>query len=125
MKFLWGDIPRKCLILIKLKKNVTQMKRNQYQMRIGNYELSYQIRRGGEHYILFLHGLGCSKETFQEAFDSAYFSEKYTLLAIDFLGHGDSSKPDNFSYKLEEQSDLIFELLQNLNPKYLNIVAHR
>ena len=100
------------------------MNTNQYEMRIGNYDLSYQIRNGGDRCVLFIHGLGCSSDSFKHAFDENYFSEDFTLLAPDLLGHGNSSKPEDSSYALEKQCDLVLELVQKLNIKSLNIVAH-
>ena len=93
-------------------------------MRINNYDISYQLRARGDHYVLFIHGLGCSKESFSHAFIKNYFSDEYTLLAPDLLGHGDSSRPENFPYTLEKQCEFIFSLLQKFDPKYLSIVAH-
>jgi pimeloyl-ACP methyl ester carboxylesterase len=93
-------------------------------MTIGEYELSYMIKRAGHRSILFIHGLGCSKDSFLPAFEGAFFPEEYTLLAYDLLGHGSSSKPQNFSYTLEEQSALLTRLLDGLGIEEVTIVAH-
>lgn len=94
------------------------------KIELAEYQLSYLFREGGDQCILFIHGLGCSKESFSDAFDGHYFPDEYTLIAPDLLGHGDSSSPDNFSYKLEEQADLLSALLKSLGLFNPNIVAH-
>lgn len=93
-------------------------------MLIDKHELAYNLKSGGDKSILFIHGLGCSKDSFRHAFEGDYFPGEYTLLAPDMLGHGDSSKPNDFSYALEEQSSLIAELCQRLELRNPNIVAH-
>lgn len=91
---------------------------------IGDKELAYNVKEGGNQIILFVHGLGCSKETFRNAFEGSFFSTEYTLVAPDLLGHGDSSKPKEFSYALEEQANVLLELLRGLKYQKLNIIAH-
>lgn len=100
------------------------LKIKQCYINVGNDKLSYQLKSGGDRCILFIHGLGCSKESFKHAFDGNYFTKAYTLLAPDLLGYGDSSKPVDFSYTLEKQCTSILELIRKLNPRHLNIVAH-
>ena len=74
--------------------------------------------------ILFLHGLGSAKEDFSVAINYPKL-RNYNLLAIDLVGHGNSIKPLNFSYTMEEQARSVFLLLQELSyTKNLIIVAH-
>ena len=87
-------------------------------------EISYLIRKGGDQHVLFIHGVGCSKESFIAAFEGNFFKDEYSLLAPDLLGHGNSSKPKDFSYTLEKQSNLVAELLKELEFTNLHIVAH-
>ncbi len=124
MKLYLEGGQEKWLISINLLEKHTQLNITQHQMRIGNHDISYQLRAGGDNCILFIHGLGCSKDSFSHAFMKGYFSDKYTLLASDLLGHGDSSRPEDLSYTLEEQCNFIYKLIQKLDPKCLNIIAH-
>ncbi len=90
----------------------------------GGIQLSYRLKEGGDSCILFIHGLGCSKHTFIDAFQENHFPGEYTLLAADLLGHGDSSMPDDHVFTLEEQADLLLELVDNFQFREINIVAH-
>jgi pimeloyl-ACP methyl ester carboxylesterase len=63
--------------------------------------------------ILFIHGLGSAKEDFTNALECPRLLD-YNLLAVDLLGHGDSIKPDNFSYKMKDQAEYLISLLQEL-----------
>jgi len=73
--------------------------------------------------ILLLHGLGCSKKSFCEIWTQSYLNE-YAILAIDFVGFGESSKPRSFSYSLEDQAQIIGDLINKISFKSLHIVAH-
>lgn len=92
--------------------------------RVRDLDIAYARRAGGERCILFLHGLGCSKESFEAAFNGPFFSEQFTLLAPDLIGHGESSKPVDFSYTLEEQGELVASLLRVLAIEHIAIIAH-
>ena len=62
-----------------------------------SFELSSTFREGGEDLLLFVHGLGCSKEAFLPAWEEERLKE-YSLLAFDLVGFGEPSKPEDFSY---------------------------
>lgn len=91
---------------------------------VKGHDIAFALRPGGEQCIVFLHGLGCSKESFAEAFTGSYFPDRYTLLAPDFIGHGESSKPHEYSYDLADQSDLLISLLNDLAIDKIAIIAH-
>jgi len=97
-----------------------------FQCCIGSQELemSYWIRDGDGEWVIFIHGLGCSKDSFLPAFENNYFAQRYSLIAIDLLGHGDSSKPRDFSYTLEQQVEVLGGFLRDIQPGVVNIVAH-
>lgn len=77
----------------------------------------------GSDLILFIHGLGCSKESFDDAFGLSQFLD-FQLLAVDLVGYGDSSKPQNFTYSMEDQARLLGLVLQNIPHSRIHIVAH-
>lgn len=87
-------------------------------------DMAYALRPGGPDCILFLHGLGCSKVSFDAAFNGRYFGESYTLLAPDCIGHGGSARAGDFSYTLERQAELLLALLTELSIDRVAIVAH-
>lgn len=88
--------------------------------RIG---ISVLHRETGQKLILFIHGLGCTKE----AFDFAFFApelHKYSLLAADLVGFGDSSKPERFTYRMEDQAAMLKALMEEVGFETVHIVAH-
>ena len=86
-------------------------------------ELCTRYKAAGDELILFLHGLGCTKESFDDAFGFASLAD-YRLLAPDLVGYGDSSKPQDFSYSMEDQAEIISLLLENVDTERIHIIAH-
>ncbi|MBV7276014.1 alpha/beta hydrolase [Clostridium thailandense] len=87
------------------------------------FEISTKFRNGNDELIMFIHGLGCSKNSFEHVWDSSEF-ENYSLLTFDLVGYGDSSKPMDFSYDMEEQAELCNLLLNQFQYDKIHIVAH-
>lgn len=87
------------------------------------HNISIKRQVGDDHLILFLHGLGCAKESFDGAFRATSL-RKYSICTMDFLGFGASDKPDTFTYVLEDQAAVVEQVIKNLAPKELSIVAH-
>jgi pimeloyl-ACP methyl ester carboxylesterase len=96
-----------------------------YSISIGPHEIHFVCRYhpGSEEVILFIHGLGCSLDSFSYLFEEGYFPSKSYLL-IDLAGFGKSSKLEEFSYCMEDQAKLIEQLLTLLPSWKINIVAH-
>ena len=86
-------------------------------------ELAHRYRKGGNELIIFIHGLGCSKDSFGHAWGKADF-EKYSLLAVDLAGHGDSPRPRDFSYRMEDQAEMCMSLLNGFGHDIIHLVAH-
>ncbi|MBI2144315.1 alpha/beta hydrolase [Candidatus Woesearchaeota archaeon] len=86
-------------------------------------EISARYRKPGQELILFIHGLGCNKEFFDDAFSFPQFGG-FSLLSIDLVGFGRSSKPQDFSYSMEGQAEACRLLLGGLKPTRIHIVAH-
>jgi len=87
------------------------------------FELSARHKDGGGDLILFIHGLGCSKESFDEAFGFTDLAD-CQLLAVDLVGYGDSSRPRDFSYSMEDQAEILKLALDDITFDRLHIVAH-
>lgn len=88
-----------------------------------SFKLSIKKRLNSEHLVLFLHGIACAKESFDASFDTVSLNE-YSICTLDFLGFGSSDKPEDFSYKLEDQAAVVKKLVDQLAPKTISIVAH-
>ena len=89
----------------------------------GGPGLSCMLRRGGRAAVLFIHGLGADKESFEGAFSYAGL-RGHSLVAPDLVGFGESPKPDDFSYTMEDQARKLADLLDELGLEAVHLVAH-
>jgi pimeloyl-ACP methyl ester carboxylesterase len=48
----------------------------------------------------------------------------FQLLAVDLVGYGESSKPEDFSYSMEDQADILRALLDKMTFEKIHLVAH-
>lgn len=55
------------------------------------YEISTRYRQGSEDLLIFMHGLGCSKNNFMQGWRHRAL-EEFSLLAFDFIGFGASCR---------------------------------
>lgn len=96
----------------------------QEMVKVGELDILVRHRIGqGDDLIFFIHGLGCNSESFSGAWDCAALKE-YSLVAFDLPGFGMSSKPTNYSYKMEEQANVCKQLLARFSNKRIHVVAH-
>jgi pimeloyl-ACP methyl ester carboxylesterase len=90
------------------------------QMTIHGHTVSY--RRAGEGpVIVLLHGIAGSSRTWAPVM--RLLEPDYTLVAPDFLGHGDSAKPPG-DYSLGNQASLVRDLLHLLGVDRATVVGH-
>lgn len=90
---------------------------------IGNQRLAYQLRHGGPESFVFVHGLGASKNSFERCLGMEIFRD-YTVAAIDLPGCGESSRPENFSYNMKDQAELVLEWIWGLGLARIILVGH-
>lgn len=86
-------------------------------------EISVHHREKGPELVLFIHGLGCTKESFLHAFISPELG-KLTLLSPDLVGFGGSSKPKRFSYSMEDHAAVLSTLINTIGADAVHVVAH-
>lgn len=85
--------------------------------------LSGNFRKKGDELLLFIHGLGCTKGLFVGYWK--YENEvPHSVLAIDLLGHGESAKPANYLYRVEDHAESLKKLLTQITFTKLHLVAH-
>jgi len=90
----------------------------------GNkYEVATAFRSRGREMLLLLHGLGCSKESFRDIWFHKEFND-YSIMSLDLLGFGDSSKSDKFSYKMEDHASVCAKVVNEISSKRVHIIAH-
>jgi pimeloyl-ACP methyl ester carboxylesterase len=85
--------------------------------------LSCLLKKGTSDAIVFVHGLGSSKEAFSDAFRREEF-QSFTLLAVDLVGFGDSDKPDAFSYTVKDQARILKKTLDQFGVGRFHLVGH-
>jgi pimeloyl-ACP methyl ester carboxylesterase len=76
-----------------------------------NLDVATKFREQGDDLLILLHGLGCSKESFEGAF-AAPELRSYAICALDFPGHGESSRglPSD-CYSLEACADITRQVI--------------
>lgn len=97
------------------------------ELRVGykdkSYKLSVRLRPTSNGLIVFLHGWGCTKESFADSFSSNAL-KGYGICAIDLVGFGESEKPEDFSYDLLDQANVVALAINSLKAKRVYIVGH-
>ncbi len=87
---------------------------------IHGYRRAYRIAGSGP-VLLMLHGVGDSSTTWDSV--HAKLAQRFTVIAPDLLGHGESDKP-NADYSLPAFANGIRDLLIALNIDRVTVVGH-
>ncbi len=72
--------------------------------------------------LLFLHGIGSSKVAW--SYVAPVLGERYRVVTVDLLGHGDSDKPVEFGYSMSEQADIVRKFVHELGLSNVVLVGH-
>jgi len=80
-------------------------------------------KEGGDP-ILALHGLGSSTYTWRKLNDYPDLIHNYRLILVDLKGAGQSPKPRDKHYSINEQADLIYRFIQEHDLKKLTIMGN-
>ena len=86
-------------------------------------QIEYFIRPGRKEPILYLHGLGCSKNDFLTA-TSTDELQAYTLVAFDFPGCGNSSYPENRALGIDDLVEITNIFVSKLSLGDLVVIGH-
>lgn len=79
--------------------------------------ISVRLRRSGDDVVMFLHGLGCAKESFDGAFRSGRL-RGLSLCSFDFPGFGASDRWPPDDYSLETYARLAALLAERLRTEF-------
>jgi len=93
------------------------------KVKVDGQLISYMFQKGAEVSIVFVHGLGASKETFQGAFGREEF-QSFRMLATDLVGFGDSGKPADFSYLMKDQARILRKTIDLLSIDRFHLIGH-
>lgn len=88
-----------------------------------SYELASQFRKSGNELIIFVHGLGCSKEAYDEAWTQEVLNG-YSLLSFDLLGFGNSPKPESAEYSLQLHANTLQQIIEQHSEYTIHLVAN-
>ncbi|GHB51707.1 alpha/beta fold hydrolase [Mongoliitalea lutea] len=83
-------------------------------------EIAFMDEGEGET-LIFVHGLGSYGPAWKKNVEE--LSKHYRCIAVDLLGYGKSSKPEE-TYLLKDQARVIQELVQNLGLSEIHLVGH-
>ena len=90
---------------------------------IDGHRLAYRLKQAGPESIVFVHGLGASKNSFDCYFEMEVFSG-YTLAAIDLPGCGQSSWSEDFSYTIQDHAAVVLKWIEDLGLTQIILVGH-
>jgi pimeloyl-ACP methyl ester carboxylesterase len=85
--------------------------------------IAVKLRSGGDHLLLFMHGLGCAKECFDGAF-AAPALQDFSICTFDFPGHGGSGWPVAWDYSLQVYADVVNAIIDRLALSRVSMIAH-
>ncbi len=84
-------------------------------------EWHYEIKDGSDREaVLFLHGWGCTGDIFAPVMNGL---KQYTLITLDFPGHGASQHPP-VPWGVSDYAQGVLELLDSLGIKKCSVIAH-
>jgi pimeloyl-ACP methyl ester carboxylesterase len=92
-------------------------------VRFRDYRLSTWFREAGQDLVIFVHGLGASKENWRQASAARELRGK-SLLGFDLPGFGDSPRPAGFDYELEKQAGVLAAVIDAYALRRIYLVAH-
>ena len=81
------------------------------QTSIPGFDIAYLEGGEGEP-LLLIHGFGADKDNWTRV--SRWLTPRYRVIAPDLPGFGDSSKPDDVGYSIQEQVERVHAFVQKL-----------
>ena len=85
--------------------------------------IAARYRRRSGDLIFFIHGLGCAKEHFDDAWNVDALNE-YSIVAFDLPGFGESPGHENFSYDLQDHAEVCRQVIDRMPDVRVHIVGH-
>ncbi len=93
------------------------------QVRAQEFRVSTRFREGGDDLVLFVHGLGCSKNSWSAAWQRPELRDR-SLLAPDLPGFGHSPCPSGFAAQLTDYARVLGALIDAHALRRIHLVAH-
>jgi pimeloyl-ACP methyl ester carboxylesterase len=89
----------------------------------NNIHINYELIGYGDKKVVFLHGFGTSLHTWDDI-KELFPQEQFTLYLIDLKGFGNSSKPEDDKYTIQEQSKIVKQFIKDINTDSLYLIGH-
>jgi len=86
-------------------------------------QIEYLLRRGQKETVLYLHGLGCSKDDFIGA-TNIHELQAHTLIAFDFPGCGNSPYPEDITFGIDDLVEITHRVVSELDLADFVIIGH-
>ncbi|SNC63978.1 Pimeloyl-ACP methyl ester carboxylesterase [Marinobacter sp. es.048] len=91
---------------------------------VNNLEIAYlrnhQAVNGDT--IVMIHGFGANKDNWTRL--AGHLTDDFNVYAIDLPGHGESSKPLDIGYRLEDQAGYVAQILEALSVEDTHIMGN-
>ena len=100
-----------------------EIKKLEITYRGEQLQIAYFIRPGPRETILYLHGLGCSKNDFLGATCTDEL-QAYTLIALDFPGCGKSPYPENMVLGIDDLVEITNTFVSRLSLANRVVIGH-
>jgi pimeloyl-ACP methyl ester carboxylesterase len=89
----------------------------------NDIHINYEKIGYGDKKIVLLHGFGTSLHTWDDI-KELFPKDEFTLYLIDLKGFGNSSKPEDGKYTIEEQSKIVKQFITDINTDSLYLIGH-
>ncbi len=108
-----GEVKDTVMMKINTKESMAQIDgQTIYFKKIGE----------GKPPLLMLHGFGGSSDGFSDIYPE--LARDHTIIAVDILGFGRSSKPIDFEYSFPAQVNLYYKLMKKLGYDQFAVLGH-
>ncbi|MHB8931654.1 MAG: alpha/beta fold hydrolase, partial [Melioribacteraceae bacterium] len=85
--------------------------------------INYEKLGYGDKKVVFLHGFGTSLHTWDDV-KELFPVDEFTLYLIDLKGFGNSSKPEDDKYTIEDQAKIVKQFVEDINTDSLYLIGH-
>ncbi len=89
----------------------------------NDVKIAYNHYGEGENTILFLHGWGANKESFNAITNQMRNNNNYKIITIDFPGFGESEEPKT-PVDTEKYAKWIIEFIKSKNLENITLIGH-
>ncbi|KAF0141833.1 MAG: alpha/beta fold family hydrolase [Stygiobacter sp.] len=86
-------------------------------------EINYEMIGHGRKKIVFVHGFGTSLHTWDDI-KELFPKDEFTLYLLDMKGFGNSSKPEDDKYSIQEQANIVAGFIRKINSRSLYLIGH-